>query len=77
MLDWCEHFTLPAHVLLTKADKFKRGPQQATLFQCRKFLQEEGIDATIQTFSSLKKTGLDELVQKLNGWMELETDNAG
>ena len=77
MLDWCQHYNIPAHVLLTKADKLKRGPQQATLFQCRKFLKEEGIDATIQTFSSLKKTGLDELVKKLDGWMELETDNAG
>ena len=73
MLDWCQHYNIPAHVLLTKADKLKRGPQQATLFQCRKFLEEEGLGATIQTFSSLKKTGLDELVQKLNGWMELET----
>ena len=73
MLDWCEHFNIPAHVLLTKADKLKRGPQQATLLKCRKFLKEEGYEATIQTFSSLKKTGLDELVTKLNGWMELET----
>ncbi|MES0328332.1 MAG: YihA family ribosome biogenesis GTP-binding protein, partial [Gammaproteobacteria bacterium] len=71
MLDWCNHFKIPAHVLLTKADKLKRGPQQATLLKCRKFLKEEGYDASIQTFSSLKKTGLEELVNKLNGWMEL------
>ena len=73
MLDWCQHFNIPAHILLTKADKLKRGPAQNTLLKCRKFLKEEGFDATIQTFSSLKKTGLDELVHKLNEWMELET----
>ena len=28
MLEWCDHFNLPAHVLLTKADKIKRGAQQ-------------------------------------------------
>ena len=76
MLDWCQHYGLPAHILLTKADKLKRGPQQSTLLKCRKFLKEEGIDATIQTFSSLKKTGLDELVHKLNSWMELETEES-
>ena len=73
MLDWCDHFKIPAHVLLTKSDKLKRGPQQATLLKCRKFLKDEGYEATIQTFSSLKKDGLNELVSKLNGWMELET----
>ena len=73
MLDWCDHFKIPAHVLLTKSDQLKRGPQQATLLKCRKFLKEEGYEATIQTFSSLKKDGLNELVSKLNGWMELET----
>ena len=72
MLDWCDHFKIPAHVLLTKADKLKRGPQQATLLKCRKLFKEEGYEATIQTFSSLKKDGLNELVNKLNGWMELE-----
>lgn len=75
MLDWCQHFNISAHVLLTKADKLKRGPAQATLLKCRKFLKEEGFDATIQTFSSLKKTGLDELVNKLNGWMDLPIEN--
>lgn len=71
MLDWCEHYGLPAHILLTKSDKLKRGPQQATLLKCRKFLKEEGYKASIQTFSSLKKDGLEELVNTLNDWMEL------
>ncbi len=71
MLQWCDHFNLPAHVLLTKADKIKRNAQQKSKLQTQKLLKEEGINASVQTFSALKKTGLDELVAKLNGWLGL------
>ena len=71
MLEWCDHFNLPAHVLLTKADKIKRGAQQNCKLQTQKQLKEAGINASVQTFSALKKTGLDELVAKLNDWLKL------
>lgn len=71
MLEWCHHFQLPAHVLLTKADKLKRGAQQNCKLQTQKQLKEAGIDASVQIFSALKKTGLDELVEKLNEWLEI------
>ena len=74
MLDWCEHFDLPAHVLLTKADKFKRGPAQASLLKVRKLLKQDGYKASVQTFSALDKTGLAELVTQLDGWLELNQD---
>ena len=71
MLEWCSHYQLPAHVLLTKADKIKRGAQQNSLLKTRKLLKEADINASVQIFSALKKTGLDELVFKLNDWLEL------
>ena len=71
MLQWCDHFDRPAHVLLTKADKIKRGAQQNSKLKTQKLLKEANISASVQTFSALKKTGLDELVAKLNGWLEL------
>jgi len=71
MLEWCDHYNLPAHVLLTKADKIKRGAQQNSKLQTIKQLKEAGITASVQTFSALKKTGLDELVAKLNKWLEI------
>ena len=71
MLEWCQHYQLPMHILLTKADKIKRGAQQNSLLKTRKLLKEADIDASVQTFSALKKTGLDELVTKLNGWLGL------
>ncbi len=71
MLEWCDHYQLPAHVLLTKADKIKRGAQQNSKLKTQKLLKDAGISASVQTFSALKKTGLDELVTKLNTWLEL------
>jgi GTP-binding protein len=57
--------------LLTKADKLKRGPAQSTFLKVRRDLPEI---ASIQIFSSLKKTGLEELVDKLSGWYEYDDD---
>ena len=71
MLEWCDHYQLPAHVLLTKADKIKRGAQQNSKLKTQKLLKDAGIKASVQTFSALKKTGLDELVIKLDAWLEL------
>ena len=75
LLDWCRHYELTAHVLLTKADKLKRGPAQSSLMAVRRQLKQNDLDASVQTFSSLKKTGLDELVAKLNDWLELSPDS--
>ena len=75
LLDWCRHYNLPAHVLLTKADKLKRGPAHNSLMVVRRQLQQKGMDASVQIFSSLKKSGLDELVAKLNQWLHLNDDS--
>ncbi len=72
MLAWCQYYRLPAHVLLTKADKLKRGAQQARLLAVKKMLQESGSDATVQIFSALRQIGLTEFVAKLNEWLELD-----
>ena len=71
MLQWCHHYNLPVHVLLTKADKIKRGAQQNSKLQTQKKLKEANINASVQVFSALKKTGMEELVVKLDSWFEL------
>jgi len=68
MLAWCSASKVPCHVLLTKADKLKRGPAQATLHQVRKSLPAV---ATIQVFSSKSRAGLTELITRLNRWYEM------
>lgn len=67
MLAWCAEAGVPCHVLLTKADKLKRGPAQSTLLQVRKSLP---FGATAQVFSARTRDGLAELIDRLNGWYE-------
>lgn len=57
MLDWAESIGCPAHVLLTKVDKLKRGPAANTFQQVRKELPE---GMTVQLFSAIRKDGLKE-----------------
>jgi len=75
MLAWCSAAGIPCHVLLTKADKLKRGPAQSTLLQIRKALPA---GATAQVFSARSRAGLDELMARLDHWYELgDTSPAG
>lgn len=68
MLDWCAHRALPVHVLLTKADKLKRGPAEATRLQVRQTLAKLHPGATVQLFSALKRTGLEDALAQLDRW---------
>ncbi|MFC1688806.1 ribosome biogenesis GTP-binding protein YihA/YsxC [Pseudomonadota bacterium] len=68
MLRWCSLSELPCHVLLTKSDKLKRGPSQATLLKIKKLLPPV---ASVQVFSSKSRAGLTELINRLNEWYEI------
>lgn len=77
MLNWAIEANMPVRILLTKADKLKKGPAQATLLAVRKHLEEAEVDDLVsaQLFSSLKKTGVDLLKKQLDQWLEVsETD---
>jgi GTP-binding protein len=72
LLDWCFEAELPVHVLLSKADKLSRGAATAVLQQVRQRLGEAYPDAcrpSVQLFSALKKTGLDEVHARLDAWL--------
>jgi GTP-binding protein len=69
MLRWCAGVDLPVHVLLTKADKLKRGPAANSLLAVRKRLPEFHPDASVQLFSSLKKIGVEEARRMLDSWL--------
>ncbi len=72
MLAWCDAVGVPCHVLLTKADKLKRGPAQSTLLKVCKQVPE---NTSVQVFSATKKQGLDQLVEHLCGWFGLTQNN--
>ena len=57
MLEFAESVGLPVHVLLTKADKLKKGQAANALLAVRKELGER---ASVQLFSALKRSGEQE-----------------
>ncbi|RRQ21826.1 ribosome biogenesis GTP-binding protein YihA/YsxC [Thiohalobacter thiocyanaticus] len=70
LLDWAREAGLAVHILLTKADKLKRGAAKAALLQVRRQLETDGLPATVQLFSALKKEGLEEVWAVLDAWLE-------
>lgn len=66
MIDWCERSDLPLHILLTKSDKLNFGAAKNTLLQVQKELGLVRFPLTVQLFSALKKTGIDEVHEALD-----------
>jgi GTP-binding protein len=57
MLEFAERVSIPVHLLLTKADKLRRGQAATALLTVQKELPD---GATAQLFSALDRQGLDE-----------------
>lgn len=70
MLQWASDANMPIHVLLTKADKLKRGAAKNQLFAVQREIKEIGAPATVQLFSSLKGDGIEAAHEHLMGWLE-------
>lgn len=70
MIDWALNRELPVHILLTKADKLSRSEVKNTLLKVRKHYELAAHLISLQSFSSLKKEGVDELIMQLNQWLE-------
>ncbi|MCK5828744.1 MAG: YihA family ribosome biogenesis GTP-binding protein [Methylococcales bacterium] len=73
MIEWCEHTKLPLHILLTKADKLNYGAAKNTLLKVQRELSDIDVSVTLQLFSSLKKTGIDDAHQLLDQWFGFTT----
>ena len=71
MLEYCQTCNLPVHILLNKADKLSKNAGMKSMASVRKDLAD--INASIQLFSSLKGTGLEEAREKLADWLYSET----
>lgn len=68
MIDWATKCNVLTHVFLTKADKLKAGEARRTLKTVQEELKRYGDHVTIQLFSSMDRTGLDEARAVLNEW---------
>ncbi len=72
MVDWAVQSQLPLHLLLTKSDKLKRGAAQNTLLKVEREL--ENLDeVSVQLFSSLKNSGVDEARTVIASWFNDES----
>jgi GTP-binding protein len=71
MVDWALNRNLSVHILLTKADKLNRSEIKNTLFKVQRHYELAQDLISVQSFSSLKKEGVSELIALLNQWFEL------
>lgn len=76
MLDWFAPRQKPIHILLTKSDKLSRDKSHQALFKTEKIVKEKWADFyqtpfSIQLFSSLKRTGVEEVNKVIQHWLTL------
>ncbi|MCB1689403.1 MAG: YihA family ribosome biogenesis GTP-binding protein [Halioglobus sp.] len=69
MLEWALQAAMPVHILLTKADKLKRGAAGSALLQVRAKLKNHADLVSAQLFSALKHDGHKELIAVLDHWL--------
>ena len=72
MLDWFAQTGKPIHVLLSKADKLTRQEQALALREVQEALAKIGENCSLQLFSSLKRTGVEEAEVVLGRWLGME-----
>lgn len=68
MVNWAVQAALPVLLLLTKADKLKRGAAQNTLLKVSREVKDLP-EVRVQLFSSLKNMGVDEVRPILTKWL--------
>ena len=68
MIEWAVESDIQVLVLLTKADKLASGARKAQVNMVREAVLAFNGDVQVEPFSSLKKSGVDKLRQKLDSW---------
>ena len=73
MLSWADTYHIPVLVLLTKADKLKRGALMSAEKTVKDALKNHA-QTQVVSFSSLKKTGVDAARVVLTHWYESDCE---
>jgi GTP-binding protein len=68
MVGWAVQSALPVLLLLTKADKLKRGAAQNTLLQVQRDVKDLP-EVEVRLFSALKNMGVEEVRPILSAWL--------
>ena len=73
MLGWVIEYQRLCHILLTKADKFSFGKAKSQMLAVQRAIgPQPGV--SVQLFSSLKRTGVEEARAKLGEWIAMLPD---
>jgi len=72
MLQWFRPTGKPVHVLLTKADKLSRAAAQNILRKVDREVSALAPNFSVQLFSSLRKSGLEEAAATFRSWLTQE-----
>ncbi|MCC5797167.1 MAG: YihA family ribosome biogenesis GTP-binding protein [Methylophaga sp.] len=73
MLIWAKQANLPVHIMLTKSDKLSYGAAKSSLNSVKQHLTKAELSASVQLFSSLKKSGRDQAIMVLDHWFNITT----
>ncbi|MCB1672767.1 MAG: GTP-binding protein, partial [Pseudomonadales bacterium] len=74
MIQWAVQAELPLHLLLTKADKLKRGAAKNALLAVRSELKELA-NVSVQLFSVNQPDTIKNLGRTLSDWLQPPADN--
>jgi GTP-binding protein len=69
MINWFAQTGKPIHILLSKADKLARNEQAQVMREVKEALAGLGSPCSVQLFSSLKHTGVEEAEKVLCEWL--------
>lgn len=72
IIQWAGVAEMPLHILLTKADKLKRGAAKTALLTTQKALASYQGELSIQLFSARSGDGARGLSKKLDEWLTYE-----
>ncbi len=71
LLEYCDYYNLPVHVVLNKTDKLSKGMVAKTMHEVKAALTGYSNSVSFQSFSALKGLGTKELLSILDKWYEL------
>jgi GTP-binding protein len=74
MLGYAVTRGLPAHALLTKADKLSRGAAGNVVQAVKRDLAKDGDTVGVQAFSGESKLGVEQAREVICSWLEIPAD---
>jgi GTP-binding protein len=74
LIQWAADSELPVLALLTKSDKLSQGKRSAEVLNVKNTLKALNADITVQAFSSLKRTGVEQANAIICDWLAIEDE---